>query len=57
MSNEDLYVHEASHAIYDVLKKLVPELEADALGDVAFEIASHLDASRMLLGGYRRGSY
>lgn len=57
MSNEDAYVMDVMAAVSDVLERMVPELEYEARGDVAFEIASHLDHSHMLIGGYRRGSY
>ena len=57
MSNEDYYLMDAAAAIRDVLEELMPELEEEARGDVAFEIASHLDRSHMFIKGYRRGSY
>lgn len=63
MSNEDAYLMDVMAAIHDVLERLAPELGdedhdgADNMSDIAFEIASHLDHSHMLIGGYRRGSY
>lgn len=57
MSNNDAYLYDAAAAIGDVLVKILPELDEDERGDVAFEIAGHLDKSKMLLGGYTRGSY
>jgi len=57
MSNEDYYVTDAMAAIGDVLKRLCPEMDEDSQGNLAAEIAFHLDKFRMLLGGYRRGSY
>ena len=56
MSNEDAYLYDAAAAISDVLERLM-DWDEETTGDVAFEIASHLDHSHMLLGGYRRGSY
>ena len=57
MGNEDYYVSEAMAAIRDVLDRLLPEIDEESRGDVAAEIAFHLDHSHMLIGGYRRGSY
>jgi hypothetical protein len=57
MSNEDVYVYDAMAAISDVLKSLAPSMDEEVRGDLAAEIAFHLDKHHMLLGGYRRGSY